>query len=140
MEQFNPTPSSHLLKKMDFFFKPYNTDVDNSKGMQFEVDKDAFVHGQIEHMLQNDTTLSHQDRKDILAYLGNLHQQKQKEKNSFAWSRMQKLLFQKDFKFFDELKANLKQMHYYQAKKKKKRRQAITNPKTIIGGVQKMNA
>lgn len=39
LEKFNPLPSAHVQKKIDFFFLPYNKELNTSKCMRFDTDE-----------------------------------------------------------------------------------------------------
>lgn len=70
LREFDPTPSHKVLKKMEFYFKPYNREIHQAKFMTFDSQtSDTFMMKQIEHYLAQSRKASPEERKEAQRYL-----------------------------------------------------------------------
>jgi len=39
LEKFDPLPNAHVMKKLTYFFQPYNMDLNKEKFMRFDINE-----------------------------------------------------------------------------------------------------
>ena len=95
------------MKRIQYFFKPYDTRVETAKHMNFETDKYQFITNQVQLILKKERNMDMYEKRELERYLVEIDEMKQQDRNRSAWKKMQVMLLQKDCGFIAHMKQKL---------------------------------
>lgn len=96
LKMFDPSPNDRVMKKISYFFKPYDQSVQRAKFMQFEDLTNLKLEQQIKHIVDKDLDMKFEQKREIMDYLSEMKNQELKLKSTFGWKVLQTNLLKKD--------------------------------------------